>query len=78
MEEEAEEDEDSQTVLLDGEHWDMEEIPDRHLCIHKHPLPHGFCPHPCPYSDYQTPSYYNWMDLSEISKFEDLMTPSSN
>ena len=56
-----EEEEDFQTVLLDDEHWDMEEIPDRHLCIHEHSLPHGLCPYPCPYS-----------------RFEDLMTTSSN
>ena len=36
---EAEEDKDFQTVPLDDEHWDMEEIPNRHLCIHKHSLP---------------------------------------
>ena len=36
----AEEEEDFQTVPLNDEHWDMEEIPDRHLCIHEHSLPH--------------------------------------
>ena len=45
---------DFQTVPLDDEHWDMEEIPDRTLCIHKHALPHGLCPYPCPYVNYQT------------------------
>ena len=34
-EEEEEEEEDFQTVSLDDEHWDMEETPDRHLCIHE-------------------------------------------
>ena len=53
LEEEGEE-EDFQTVSLDDEHWDMEEIPDRHLFIHEHLLPHGLCPYPCPYSDYTT------------------------
>ena len=38
--EEEEEEEDFQTIPLDDEHWDMEEIPDRHLCIHEHSLPH--------------------------------------
>ena len=71
-----EEEENFPIVLLDDEHWDMEEIPDRHLCIHEHSLPHG--PYPCPYLDYQTSSYYDTLDLSEISKFEDLMTTSSN
>ena len=40
LEEEEEEEEDFQTFLLDDEHWDMEEIPDRHLHIHEHSLPH--------------------------------------
>ena len=31
----------------------------------------------CPYADYQTPLYLETMDLSDISKFEDLMTTSS-
>ena len=44
-----EEEEDFQTVLLDDEHWTTEEIPDRPLCIHKHSLPYGLCPYPCPY-----------------------------
>ena len=49
-EEEEEEEEDFQTVSLNDEHWDMEEIPDRYLCIHEHSSPHGLCPYPCPYS----------------------------
>ena len=56
----------------------MEEIPDRHLCIHEHSLPNVLCPYLCPYSDYQASSYYETLDLSEISEFEDLMTTSSN
>ena len=71
-----EEEEDFPTVPLDDEHWDMEEIPDNHLCIHEHSLPHELCPYPCPYSDYQTSSYYDTLDLSDISEFEDLMTTS--
>ena len=66
------------TVSLDDDHWNMEEIPDRHLCIHEHSILHELCPHPCPYLDYTTSSYYNTLDLSDISKFEDLMTNSSN
>ena len=31
-----EEEEDFQTILLDDEHWDIEEIPDRQLHIHEH------------------------------------------
>ena len=65
-------------IPLDNEHWTTEVIPDRPLCIHKHLVPHGLCPYPCPYADYQTPSYIGTMDLSDISKFEDLMTTSSD
>ena len=76
--EEEEEEEDLQTILLDDEHWDMKEIPDRHLCIHEHSLPHGLCPYLCPNSDYQASLYYNTLDLRDISEFEDLMTTSSD
>ena len=75
---EEEEEEDFQTVSLDDEHWNTEEIPDRHLCIHEHSLPHGLCPYPCLYSDYTTSSYYNTLDLSGTSEFEDLMTTFSS
>ena len=75
---EEEEEENFQTVSLDDKHWDMEEIPDRHLCINGHSLPHGLCPYPCPYSDYTTLSYYDTLDLSDISKSEDLMTTSND
>ena len=71
-----EEEEDFQTVSLGDENWNMEEIPDRHLCIHEHSLPHGLCPYPCPYSEYQASSYCDTLDLSDISEFEDLMTTS--
>ena len=76
--EDEEEEEDFQTVLLEDEHWDMEEIPDRHLCIHGHSLPNWLWSYPCPYSDYQASLYYDTLDLSNISKFEQLMTTSSN
>ena len=56
----------------------MEEIPDRHLCIHEHSVPHELCPYPCPYMDYTSSSYYDTLDLSDISEFEDLMTTSSD
>ena len=64
--EEEDMEEDFQTMPLDDEHWDMEEIPDRPLCIHEHALPHGLCPYPCPYVKYQTSSYYNSLGLSNI------------
>ena len=78
LEEEGDVEEDFQTVLLDDEHWTTKEILDRPLCIHEHSLPHGLCPYPCSYANYQTPSYYKTMDLSDISEFEDLMTTSSD
>ena len=73
-----EEEEDFHTVSLYDEHWDTEEIPDRHLCFNEHSLPHGICSYPCPYSDYHTSSYYDTLDLSDISELEDLMTTLSN
>ena len=76
LEEEADTEEDFQTVPLDNEHWTTEEIPDRPLCMHKHPLAHGLCPYPCPYKEYQTSFYYETMELSDISNFKDLMTTS--
>ena len=76
--EEEEKEEDFQTVTLNDEHWEMEEIPDRPLCIHKHPLTHGLGPYPHPCVSYQTSSYNNTLDLSDISKCEDVMTPSSD
>ena len=55
--EEEDMEEDFQTVPLDDEHCDMEEIPNRTPCVHKHALPHGLCPYPCPYVNYRTSSY---------------------
>ena len=76
--EEEDMEEDFQTVPLDNEHWDIEEIPDRTLCVHEHALLHGLCPYPCPYTNYQTSSYYDTLDISDISEFEDIMTMSSD
>ena len=76
--EEEEEEDDFQTVLLEDEHWTMEEIQDRHLCIHEHSIAHELCPLSCPYLDYTSSSYYDTLDLSDISEFEDLMPTSSN
>ena len=73
-----EEEEDFQTVSLDDDHWTNKEIPDRPLCIHEHLLPHRLCLYLCPYANYQTPSYYETMDLSDLSELEDLMTTSSD
>ena len=76
--EEDKKEEDFLTVSLDDEHWEMEQIPDRLLCIHEHSIPHGLCPYPCPYLDYHISSYYDTLDLSDISEFEDLMITSSD
>ena len=48
-------------------------IPDRHLCIHEHSLLHELCPYPCPYLDYTSSSYYDTLDLGDISN---MMTTS--
>ena len=72
------EEEDFQTVSLEDDHWTTEEITDRNLCIHEYSVPHLLCPYPCPYMDYTSSLYYNTLDLSDISEFEDLMTTSSN
>ena len=65
-------------VPLDNVHWITEEIPDRTLCIHEHAFPHGPCPYPCPYVNYQVSSYVDSLDLSDISEFEDYMVTSSD
>ena len=72
------EEEDFQMVPLDNEHWTSKETPERTLCIHEHGLPHGLCPYPCPYANYQMPSYMDSLDLSDISDYEDYMVTSSN
>ena len=72
------EEEDFQTVDLNDEHWITDPLPDRHLCIYKHSLPHSLCPFPCPYMDYMPASYVDTLDLFDISEFEDLMATSSD
>ena len=74
----GDEEEDFQMVPLDDEHWTSEETPERTLCIHEHGLPHGLCPYPCPYVNYQMPSYMDSLDLSDISDYEDYMVTSSD
>ena len=56
----------------------MDEIPDGHLCIHKHSLCHSLCPYPCPYMDYTSTLYHDTLDLSDISEFKDWVTTSSD
>ena len=76
--EEEDMEEDFQRASLDDAHWDMEEIHERTLCTHKHSLPCGLCSYPYPYANYQTSSYYDSLDLGNISEFEDIMTTSSD
>ena len=71
------EEEDFQTVPLDDEHWTSEETHERTLCIHEHG-PHGLCQYPCPYMNYDTISYMDSLDLSDISDYEDYMVTSSD
>ena len=76
--EDKEDEEDFQTVPLDHEHWTSKETPERTLCIHEHGLPHGLCPYPCPYVNYQMASYMDSLGLSDISDYEDYMVTSSD
>ena len=76
--EDEEEEEDFQMVPLNDNHWTSEEIPEKTLCIHEHGLPHGLCPYPCPYVNYQIPSYIDSLDLSDILEFKDYMVTSSS
>ena len=73
-----EEEEDFQMVPLYDEHWTSEDSPKRNLCIHEHGLPHGLCQYPCPNGNYNTPSYMDSLDLSDISDYEDYMVTSSD
>ena len=72
------EEEDFQMVPLEDEHWMSEETPERTLCIHEHGPPHGLCQYPCPYTNYETLSYIDSLDLSDISDYEDYMVTSSD
>ena len=72
------EEEDFQMVPLDDENWISEETPERTLCIHEHGLPHELCPYPCPYANYETLSYMDSLNLSDVSDYEDYMVTSSD
>ena len=76
-EEEEDMEQDFQIVPLEDENWNMKEIPDSPPYIHEHSLSHGLCPYLFPYANYQTSSYHDILDLSDISEFEDLITTSS-
>ena len=54
-------------------------VQDRPLCIHEQSQPHFLCSYPCPYTLEDTPvPYYERMDLSDISDFQDVMTATSD
>ena len=72
------EEEDFQMVPLDGKHWTSEETPIKTLCIHEHGLPHGLCQYPCSYINYETISFMDNLDLSDISDYEDDIVTSSD
>ena len=67
-------------------HWMMmsgwkNPVPEGHLCIHENSQ-HDLCPYPCPYSfnplwltQNDAPQY---MDLSNIFNFPDVMTTASD
>ena len=70
--------EDFQTFALDDDHWTTDQIPDRHLCIHEHSLPHSLCPYPCPYMDYTPALYQDSLDLSDFSDLKYMMITYSD
>ena len=82
-EEEDIEEEHFTTAPLNDDVWMEEQVPDRHLCIHEHSQ-HNLCPYPCPYSFDQvhlSPNYAStpqYMDLSDIFDFPDMITTASN
>ena len=79
--EEVEEEGHFPTAPLDDDIWMEDPVPDRHLCIHEDSQ-HDLCPYPFPYSldqlhitlDY-APQY---MDLSNIFDFQDVITTASD
>ena len=75
---EEEEEQDFQTATLDDDHWIIDPVSDRCLCIHEHLQPHSLCCYPCPYMDYTPALYQDTLDLSDISDFKDVMTTSSD
>ena len=83
-EEEEEEEEAFPTATLDNDVWMEEPVPDRYLCIHEQSKAHFLCPYPCPYSldqQHPTPGYASapqYMDLSNIFDFPDVMTTTSD
>ena len=69
------------TASLDDSVWIEEPIPDWYLCIHKNPQ-HDLCPYLCPYNltllDLTQNDMPQYMDLSDVFKFPDVITPASD
>ena len=80
------EEEDFPTAPLDDDIWLEDPALDRHLCIHEQSQPHFLSSHPCPYNldllpytpEEAAASYYETMDLNDISDFQDVMTTTSD
>ena len=76
-----EEEEHFPTAPLNDDAWMEEPVPDRHLCNHEDSQ-HNLCPYPCLYSLDQlhlTPDYApQYMDLSDIFDFQDVITTASD
>ena len=65
--EHSDEEEDFQTVPNDDEHWTTEMVPERSVCQY-----------PCPYGNYNTTSYMDSLDLSDISSYKDYVMITSD
>ena len=74
----SDEEEDFQTVPIDGEHWTTEMVPERTFCIHENGLPNNVCQYPCPYGNNNSVSYMDSLDLSNISNCKDYMMTTSD
>ena len=83
MEEDVEEDAEEHfpTASLNDNIRMEELVPERHLCIHENSQ-HGLCPYSCPYSLNQLHLTSNdtlqYMDLSDVFNFPDIITTTSN
>ena len=77
--EDKEEEEHFPTAPLNDDVWMEEPVPDRHLCIHEDSQ-HDLCLYPCPYSLEQLHLNYapQYMDLSDISDFQDVIPTTSD
>ena len=75
----SDDEEDFQMVPIDDEHWTTEMVPERTFCIHEDGLPNNACKYPCPYGiNYDSVSYIDSLEISDISHYEDYMMTTSN